>query len=122
MPDLSSRRVRKIETLYPYPAIMIGNGDTPAVPFAECHFRSRLRNAHRGFQTILKYLLDHIRHPLTAGVIEQCLPLVGHIARFIGSDHDIPAFPLQALDRSKLISIVQEKDVLPSDRASSIFV
>ncbi len=96
------RRALKTETFYPYPAIIIGNGDTPAVHFTERHFRSLLRKAHRRFQTILKHLFDHISHPLTAGMVEQCLPF----ARHIGNDHDIPAFPLQVIGSSKLISVV----------------
>ena len=96
------RRAMKTEIFYPCPAIIIGNGDTPAVQLTERHFRSGLRKAHRRFQTILKYLPDHISHPLTAGVVEQCLSPVGRI----GNDHDIPAFPSQVVDSSKLIPIV----------------
>lgn len=65
---------------------------------------------------ILKYLIDRIGHPLTAGVVEQCVPF----ARRIGNDHDMPAFPLQLIDGSKLISVAEEKKVFPNNRASSI--
>lgn len=114
--ELFLRRAVKTETIHPYPAIIVGNGDTAAVHFSERHFRSLLRKAHRRFQTILKDLLDHIGHPPTAGVVEQCLPFVRHI----GNDHDMPAFPLQAIDSGKLISVVQEKNVFSNDHASSL--
>jgi hypothetical protein len=116
MPELFLRRALKTETFHPYPAIIIGNGDTPAVQFTDRRFRCALRQSHRRFQTILKYLIDHIGHPLTAGVVEQRLPFV----RPIGNDHDIPAFPLQAIDGRKLFSVVQEMNVFSNDLALSI--
>ena len=102
MPELFLRRALKIETFYSCPAIIIGNGDTPAVQFTDRHFRSALRQAQRCFQTIVKYLLDHISHPLTAGVVEQRFPF----ARHIGNDRDTFAFPSQVTDGGKLISVV----------------
>ena len=116
MAELFLRRALKIETFYPCPATIIGNGDTPAVHFTDRHFRSALRQAHRRFQTNVKYLFDHISHPLTAGVVEQCLPFVRHI----GNDRDTLAFPSQVIDSGKLISVVQEKNVFSNDRALSI--
>ena len=102
MPELFLRRALKIETCYPYPAIIVGNGDTLAVQFTDRRFRIVLRQAHSRFQTIVKYLRDHIGHPLTAGVVEQCLPFV----RRIGNYHDIPAIPLQVIESGKLFSVV----------------
>jgi hypothetical protein len=114
--ELFLRCILKTEILYPCPAIVIGNGDTPAVQFTNRHFRSTMRQAHRRFQTIVKYLLDHISHPLTAGVIEQRHPF----ARHIGNNRNTFAFPSQAIDSGKLISAVQEKNVFSNDRASPI--
>ena len=102
MPELFLRRALKTETFYPYPAIIIGNGDTPAVQFTDRRLRIVLRQAHRRFQTIVKYLRDHISHPLTAGVVEQRFPF----ARHIGNDRDTFAFPSQVTDGGKLISFV----------------
>jgi hypothetical protein len=115
-PELFLSRALKTETFYPCPAIIIGNGDTPAVQFTDRRFRSALRQSLGRFQAILKYLLDHIAHPLAAGVVEQRLPFVRHI----GNDHDTPAFPLQVIDSGKLLSVVQEMNVFSNDRASSL--
>lgn len=114
--NLFLRRDRKTEIFYSRSAIIIGNGDTSAVQFTDRHFRSGLRQAHGRFQAILKYLLDHVGHTLAAVVVKQCFALV----RRIGNDHDMPAFPLQMIDSSKLFPIVQEKKIIPNDRASSI--
>ncbi len=113
--DLFSRRVLESEAIHLRPAITIGKGDAPALQFPDGHFRSRLRKARRGFQAILKYLLDHIGHPIAAGVVEPCPPPI----RRVGNDHDMPAFHLQAIDGGKLVPVVEEKDVFPVDLASS---
>ena len=84
--------------------------------FSDRHFRRGLRQALGGFQTILKYLLDHIGHPLAAGVVKQCRLIV----RRAGNDHDMPAFPLQVIDSSKLFPVIQKNKIISNDCASSI--
>jgi hypothetical protein len=85
--------------------VIVGNGDVSAVQFTERHFRVGSGQAHGLFQMMLEYLLDHVRHALTAGVVEQ-RPL---ISRCIGNDHDRPAFRLQLTDRSNFVRIIEEK-------------
>jgi len=75
-----------------------------------------LRQAYRHTQAIVKNLADRVGHPTTAGVVKQ-----GHIlVNRIGNDHHVPAFPLQLIDRGKLLSIFQEDNVFATDQASAI--
>jgi hypothetical protein len=113
IPGLFPGPALKVEIVHPCLAIVVGNGDTVPMQFAERHLRSVLRQAHGRFQTILKELRHHVGHPLAAGMVQQ-RPVSG---RRVRNDHDIAAFHLQAIDGSELVTIVQEKNILPHDRA-----
>ena len=115
--ELFLRRALQTEIFDPCPTVIVGNGDTSAVHFPKRNFRSALRKADGRFQAIPKDLLDHIGHPLTAGVVEQYSLFVRHI----GNDHDMLAFPLQVLDSSRLSSVVYEENILSKDLAASVF-
>ena len=119
VPILFLRCVLEAELFYPRFAIIIGNGDPLAVQLTDRHFRIGLRQAHGRFQAIPKYLPDDVCHPFAARVVKQCLPFSG---RRIGNDHDMPAFPLQLVDRGKLLSVIQEQNVFPNDPALSLLL